>query len=56
MEIVDTKFVDVKIEAGVLKVEVSLAELAKPKLEALKAKIPGQIDDVLIDKILEALK
>lgn len=60
MDLIDSKYVDVKIENGVLVASVPLKQIAldqiKPALEKLKAKIPGQIDDALIDFIVKEIE
>ncbi len=59
-EILDTQYVDVKFEGGKLVLEVdakkAALKLVKPALEKLKAKIPGGIDDALIDKIVKEIE
>jgi len=58
--ILDTKYVDVKLEGGKLVAEFDAKKVAleyiKPALVNLKAKIPGTIDDAIIDKILEEIE
>lgn len=58
--ILDTKYADVVFEDGVLKLEVPAKAIAlavlKPQLDKLKAAIPGEIDDALIDKIMAAIE
>ena len=60
MEILDTKHVDVKLIAGDVHVVVATKSLildkVKPVLEGLKAKIPGKIDDALIDMIVAEIE
>ena len=60
MEILDSKYVDVKFVGGKLVAEVPLKEIAlvalKPALESLKEKIPGTLDDALIDKIVAEIQ
>lgn len=60
MELVDSKYVDVKFVGGKLVLEVdakkAAIEILKPSLEKLKAKIPGGIDDALIDLIIKEIE
>jgi len=59
-KIVDSKYVDVVFEGGQLKVvidaKVAVLELVKPALVSLKAKIPGTIDDAIIDRIIKEIE
>lgn len=60
MDILDTKHVDLKLVAGDLHVVIAtkalLLDKIKPVLEGLKAKIPTQVDDVIIDMIIKELE
>jgi hypothetical protein len=58
--ILDSKYVDVLFEGGALVVKVPAKQIAlealKPALLSLKAKIPGDLDDKLIDKIITEIE
>lgn len=57
--LIDTKFVDVKFEEGVLKLEVPAKVIAlaviKPALEGLKSKLPD-FGDAIVDRIVKEIE
>lgn len=60
MELLDSKYVDVKFVEGKLVLELDAKKVAletlKPALEKLKVKIPGGIDDALIEMIIKEIE